>query len=56
MQQEVIILNQKEKDKYHMVSLIHGISNMAQMNLPTKQKASPMAQWVKNLPANKTQT
>ena len=27
-----------QKDKYHMMSLIHGIKNMAQMNLPTKQK------------------
>ena len=33
-------ISQKEKDKYHMVSLICGISNMAQMNLSTKQKAT----------------
>ena len=30
--------SQKEKDKYHMISLICGISNMTQMNLFTKQK------------------
>ena len=30
--------SQKEKDKYHMVSLICGIWNMTQMNLSTKQK------------------
>ena len=41
MQLEIIILSevsQKEKDKYHMISLICGIYNMAQMNLSTKQK------------------
>ena len=26
------------KDKYHMMSLIHGVSNVIQMNLFTKQK------------------
>ena len=31
-------VNQKEKDKYHMMSVIHGISNMTQMNLSTRQK------------------
>ena len=39
---EIIILkvklSQKEKDKYHMISLICGIENMTQMNLSTKQK------------------
>ena len=37
---EIIIpseISQKEKDKYHMISLICGILNMAQMNLSTKQ-------------------
>ena len=41
MQLEIIILsevNQKDKDKYHMISLIRGIENMVQMNLSTKQK------------------
>ena len=41
MDLEMIILsevNQKEKDKYHMISLIYGIENMTQMNLSTKQK------------------
>ena len=31
-------VSQKEKDKYHMITLIYGISNRAQMNLSTKQK------------------
>ena len=31
-------LSQKEKDEYHMIPLTCGISNMTQMNLPTKQK------------------
>ena len=38
---EMIILSeisQKEKDKYHMMSLICGLYNMAQMNLSTKRK------------------
>ena len=42
MQLEMIILSevvsQKEKDKYHITSLIRGIYNMAQMTLSTKQK------------------
>ena len=41
MQLEIIILNevnQKEKDKHHMISFICEISNMAQMNQSTKQK------------------
>ena len=41
MDLEIIILNevsQKEKDKYYMISLIYGILNMTQMNLPMKQK------------------
>ena len=36
MQLESLILSevgQKEKDKYHMISLIHEIYNMAEMNL-----------------------
>ena len=38
---EIIILSevsQKEKDKYHMISLICGVQNMTQMNISTKQK------------------
>ena len=39
---EIIILGevgQKEKDKYHMISLICGMTHtMTQMNLSTKQK------------------
>ena len=38
---EILILNevnQKQKNKYHMISLICGILNTAQMNLSTKQK------------------
>ena len=41
MQLEILILSeisQKEKDKYHIMSLICGIKNMAQMILSTKQK------------------
>ena len=41
MQLEIIIqseINQKEKDKYHMIAIICGISNMTQMNLSMKQK------------------
>ena len=41
MDLEIIILsevNQKEKDKYHMISLICGIYNTTQINIPTKQK------------------
>ena len=41
MQLETIILSevgQKEKDKYHMISLICGIYNMTQMSLSMKQK------------------
>ena len=42
IQLEIIILNQtisqKEKEKYHMISLTCGISNTTQMNLPMKQK------------------
>ena len=41
MQLEIITpseVNQKEEDKYHMISLLCGIENMAQMNLSTKQK------------------
>ena len=40
---ETLILSevsQKEKDKYHMISLISGISYMAQMNLSTEKKQS----------------
>ena len=41
MQLEILILsevNQKEKDKYHRISLACEIENVAQMNLSTKQK------------------
>ena len=41
MDLEVVILSkvsQREKDKYHMLSLICGIYNMTQMNLSVKQK------------------
>ena len=41
MQIEVIILSEvshKDKDKYHMISLTCGISNIAEMNLSTKQR------------------
>ena len=41
MDMEIIILSevsQKEKDKYHMISLICGIQNMAQINLSTEKK------------------
>ena len=41
MQLEIIILSevsQKEKDKYHMTSIICRIQNMAQRNQSTKQK------------------
>ena len=31
-------ISQKEKNKFHMISLICGIENMAQMILSTKQK------------------
>lgn len=31
-------LNQKGKDKYHLISLICGIKNTAQINISTKQK------------------
>ena len=41
---EIIILSEvrkrktkKEKDKYHMISLMCGIQNMTQMNLSVKQ-------------------
>ena len=41
MDLEIIILSelsQTKKDKYHMISLICEVYNMAQMNLSTKQK------------------
>ena len=41
MDLEIIILSevsQKEKDKYHVISLTCGIQNMTQMNQSTKQK------------------
>ena len=31
-------VNQKEKDKYHMMSLTCGIQNVTHMNLSMKQK------------------
>ena len=33
-----IKISQKEKDKYHMIALIRGIQNMAQMSLSTDKK------------------
>ena len=41
VQLEILILSevsQEEKEKCHMISLIHGILNIAQMNLSTKQR------------------
>ena len=41
MELETLILSevsQKEKDTYHMISLISGIKYKAQMNLPTEKK------------------
>ena len=41
MELEVLTLsevNQKKKDKYHMITLLCGISNMAQRNPSTEQK------------------
>ena len=41
MELETLILSevsQKEKDKYHMASLIFGINIMAQMTLSTEKK------------------
>ena len=38
MDLEIIILSQKEKDKYHMISFICGIENITQMNSSTKQR------------------
>ena len=41
MELEILILNevsQKEKNTYHMISLICGTPNMAQMKLSVKQK------------------
>ena len=38
---EIIIareVNQKEKDKYHMISIIYGIENTTQINVSVKQK------------------
>ena len=39
IQLEILLseVSQKDKDKYHMISLIRGISNMAKMILSTKQ-------------------
>ena len=42
MELETFILSemsQKDKDKYHMISLISGIYYMAQMNLFTENKS-----------------
>ena len=41
MQIEILIfreLSHKEKDKYHMISLVHGIHNVKQKILSTVQK------------------
>ena len=37
-------VNQTEKDKYHMISLICGILKMIQTNLYTKQKKESQAE------------
>ena len=45
MELEMLILSevsQKEKDKYHMISLISGIEYMAQMNFSTEKKIMDM--------------
>ena len=45
MELETLILSevsQKEKDKYHMISLISRIQYMAQMNLSTEKKTMDM--------------
>ena len=45
MELETLILsevNQKDKDKYHMISLINGISYRAQMNVSTEKKIMDM--------------
>ena len=45
MQLKTLILSevsQKEKDKYHMISLISGIKYMAQTNLSTEKKLRDM--------------
>ena len=44
VQLEILMLreiNQKEKDKYHMIAFIRGIYNVAQMTLSTEQKQPP---------------
>ena len=41
MEPETLILSEvshKEKDKYHMISLISGIYSKAQMNISTEKK------------------
>ena len=41
MELEILVLSevsQKEKDKYHVISLISGIQYRAQMNLSTEKK------------------
>ena len=45
MEQETLILSivsQKEKDKYHMISLISGIEYTAQTNLSIEKKIMDM--------------
>ena len=45
VQPEIIILSEvshKEKDKYHMISLIYGIRCTAQMNLSTEKKITDL--------------
>ena len=46
MQLEILILSQKDKDKYHMISLISGIWDMAQMNLSTEKKIMDWENWL----------
>ena len=45
MERETLILSeasQKEQDKYHMISLLSGISYTTQMNLSTEKKLMDM--------------
>ena len=47
MQVEITILskgNHKEKDKYHMISLVYEIQNTTQLSLSTKQKQTQETQ------------
>ena len=49
MQAEIIILNEvSQKDKYHIISLLCGISYMAQMNLSIEQKQTNRLTYLEN--------